>query len=577
MLTRLTVRNFKRFDEVVVDLEGPVLLIGPNNSGKTTALQALALWDLGMRRWREKRSGRGPAQRSGVAVGRRDLFTVPVPDAKHLWRGLRVRQVRREEGKQRTSNIRVDILVEGREGSETWQAGLEFDYANAESFYCRPLRLSPDGKRRMAIPDAARKVRVAYLPPMSGLAAHELRLEPGGVNVRLGEGRTAEVLRNLCFRVHQENPEAWKRLAAAVEKAFGTHLEAPRYNPDRGEITMSYREDGIGLDLTAAGRGMQQTVLLLAHLALNPGSVLLLDEPDAHLEIVRQRETYDLLARTAEESGSQLIVASHSEVLLREAAGRDTVVAFVGRPHRVARRGSQVLKALRDIGYGDFEQARKAGFVLYVEGTTDLGVLRALAARIGNREAERALDSAFVRPVGNEPQQALRHFHGLREAWPQLRGAALFDRLDRSLPDSEGLPMMMWKRREIENYLCSRETLLRFAAASGETPAGSLFERDMGRRRRDAMRVTLEKMQEGLRMAGRAFDPWSPDTKVSDEFLQPLFRLFFRRLGEANRMPKRDFRRLAAHIPDANLDPEIARKLGRIAREYRRSAGPLDF
>ena len=42
MLTRLTVRNFKRFEEVVIDLDSPVLFIGPNNSGKTTALQALA-------------------------------------------------------------------------------------------------------------------------------------------------------------------------------------------------------------------------------------------------------------------------------------------------------------------------------------------------------------------------------------------------------------------------------------------------------------------------------------------------------------------------------------------------------
>jgi len=45
MLTKITIRNFKCFDEVVVDLASPVVFIGPNNSGKTTALQALALWE----------------------------------------------------------------------------------------------------------------------------------------------------------------------------------------------------------------------------------------------------------------------------------------------------------------------------------------------------------------------------------------------------------------------------------------------------------------------------------------------------------------------------------------------------
>ena len=40
-------------------------------------------------------------------------------------------------------------------------------------------------------------------PPMSGLAATETRLDQGAINVRIGEGRTAEVLRNLCYQVRR--------------------------------------------------------------------------------------------------------------------------------------------------------------------------------------------------------------------------------------------------------------------------------------------------------------------------------------------------------------------------------------
>ena len=61
MITRLRVRNFKRFESIDVELGNPVVFIGPNNSGKTTAMQALALWDLGLKRWHEKRGGQGPA------------------------------------------------------------------------------------------------------------------------------------------------------------------------------------------------------------------------------------------------------------------------------------------------------------------------------------------------------------------------------------------------------------------------------------------------------------------------------------------------------------------------------------
>lgn len=44
MITRLSVRNFKLFDEIDLELGDRVVLIGPNNAGKTSALQALGLW-----------------------------------------------------------------------------------------------------------------------------------------------------------------------------------------------------------------------------------------------------------------------------------------------------------------------------------------------------------------------------------------------------------------------------------------------------------------------------------------------------------------------------------------------------
>ncbi len=137
MLTKLICRNFKNFGEVEIELGNPVVFIGPNNSGKTTALQALALWEIGLKRWNEKRKGRAnPEKRPGVAINRRDLISIPVPSARLLWWNLQVRDTERVDGKQRTQNIRIDIIVEGVTASRAWQCGLEFDYANEESFYC---------------------------------------------------------------------------------------------------------------------------------------------------------------------------------------------------------------------------------------------------------------------------------------------------------------------------------------------------------------------------------------------------------------------------------------------------------
>src|SRR3990167_6335356 len=182
MLTRIKIRNFKRFDNVDVELGKAVVLIGPNNSGKTTALQAIALWDIGIRRWNEKRKGKSLKERPGVTVNRRDLVSIPVPVANLLWHDLHTRDVRqsKEDGKlrQKTENVRVDIIIDGVTHDKAWSCGFEFDYANEESFYCRPLRIN-NGSERMPVPDEAGSVRVAFLPPMSGLADREFVKEPG--------------------------------------------------------------------------------------------------------------------------------------------------------------------------------------------------------------------------------------------------------------------------------------------------------------------------------------------------------------------------------------------------------------
>ena len=566
MLTKLTIRNFKRFNEVEVELGNPVVFIGPNNSGKTSAMQALALWDVGVKRWNEKRAGKSaPEKRPGVTINRRDLLAIPHPSALLLWRDLHVRDVRRVEESTQTTNVRIDLLVEGISEDKAWSCGLEFDYANEESFYCRPLRLD-DSKTptRMPVPAQAGSTQIAFLPPMSGLAATETRLDQGAVNVRVGEGRTAEVLRNLCFSVLTDSPDEWASLVKRIDSLFGAELMEPRYVEERGEITMGYRERSSTLDLSSSGRGLQQTLLILAYMYANPGAVILLDEPDAHLEILRQRQIYQLLTEAASERGNQIIAASHSEVLLNEAADKDLVVAFVGKPHRIGDGQSQVRKALAEIGFDQYYQAEQVGWVLYLEGSTDLAVLRAFAKRLGKHEALQALERPFVHYVGNRPSAAANHFHGLREALPNLQGIALFDRLEGGAPDRPPLQCLVWERREIENYLCTQATLEAYAHASAaEAQPIPLFTVAEVDRRLTAMLEAIDEISEALRRLDKG-SPWDTDVKVSDEFLTPLFKTYFDKIGIPNLMEKKNFYELAGYVPDDEIDSEISNKLDAI-------------
>ncbi len=563
MLTKVRIRNFKRFEDVEIELGNPVVFIGPNNSGKTTALQALALWDLGLRRWVEKRGEHPPEKRPGVTINRRDLFGVPVPNANLLWRDLHVRDTQTVAGKPETRNIRIDIVVEAVTSESQWSCGLEFDFANEESFYCRPIRLA-DGAHpgRMPVPAEAMKIKIAFLPPMSGLAANETRLDPGAIDVRLGEGRTAEVLRNLCYQVLTTNNGGWVRLRTQMRELFKVEIEEPLYVRERGEITMTYKDaSACRLDISASGRGLQQTLLLLGHLSLNAGSVLLIDEPDAHLEILRQRQIYQVLADIARAQNSQVVIASHSEVLLNEAAERDVVVAFLGAPHRIDDRGSQLLKSLKEIGFEQYYQAEQTGWVLYLEGATDLAILLALSTVL-DHQAQKVLEKPFVHYVMNQPSKAREHFFGLREAYPGLRGFALFDRLGHSDRESNPhLDQWRWQRREIENYFCYPETLLGWAQVEGEATVGSLFAPEWV----GAMESSISEVEAAMATLGKG-SPWSADAKVSEDFLEPLFELFFRKLKLPNLMRKTNFHVLARHTPRHLIAEEVSAVLSAIVK-----------
>ncbi len=396
---------------------------------------------------------------------------------------------------------------------------------------------------------------------MSGLASEEPEVQPGRISVLLGEGQTAQVLRNLCFQVHQGSPESWQAIVGEMRRTFGVELTEPHRDPARGTIELSYRERNISLDLPSAGRGLQQTLLLLAHLHANPASVLLLDEPDAHLEILRQRQIYSLISETAGRTGSQIVAASHSEVLLNEAADKDVVVAFVGRPHRIDDRGSHVLKSLREIGFEQYYQAEITGFVLYLEGSTDLAILRAVARKF-QHSAMTVLDDPFVHYIQNQPTAATHHFYGLREAKADLRAVAVFDRLGGGLPDGFAIPNKIWRKREIENYLCRREILERYAA--GMEP-DDLVGRAFRATRREAMDEAIRRVEEAFRVLGR--DPWSADEKVSDEFLPRVFTIYFEILKLDDRMNKSNFYTLADFIEPNELDPEFLEVLDLILAE----------
>jgi len=559
MLTKLTIRNFKQFSEVHIELGQTVVFVGPNNSGKTTALQALSLWKFGIKQWNNKKksSATTKGKRTGIVINRNEIITSPIPSSVQFWRDLHTRVGKRNQNnKSITENIRIDIVVCGITNGEKWECGLEFDYANSEFMYCRPI-----GDYNLSS-DIIEQLNISFLPPMSGLTAQEPKWDQGRINVLIGEGQTAQVLRNLCYNLTEEN---FNKVNNHIKSFFGLILNAPKFDPARGELTMSYKnERGAELDLSCGGRGFQQTVLLLAHLYNNPKCVLLLDEPDAHLEVLRQRQMYSLLTNIAKEQGSQIICASHSEVVLNEAAAQDTVIAFTGKPHLLnVNQKSQLRQSLAEIGWEHYSLAEQKGWVLFLEGTTDLAILKVFAKILGH-ESEQFLQNPYLHTVGNSVAESKKHFSALHEAYPKLAAIAIFDRFEPqyNLQTDPRFEITCWKKREIENYFCTENILMKYA--DGKNDNRDLFSLAQKNDKIKAMRTSIDEMTQALTTLGK--NPWSDDIKATDEFLDRLFENYFNKLSQPCTFTKGSYHELASLVSKEDIDPEIIEKLDAIVK-----------
>ncbi|MBM2816695.1 MAG: hypothetical protein HW421_3457 [Ignavibacteria bacterium] len=569
MITKINIRNFKKLENVSFELGNPVVLIGPNNSGKTTILQALSLWDIGMRKWSEKRKDKKAnpkSKRTGVAINRKDLFSLPIPDSKLMWFKQHVREMDTSSGTKKTSNVKIEIKVEGILNYRNWKSFLEFDFSNSESIYCRPLNFGNSVSENEIIDDISYNERIAYLQPMSGLALEEDKLTPGSIDVRVGMGKTADVLRNIIFQLI--NPERsgsnnglseqnWDKLKRHIKSKFLIEINKPEFLPDTGLISMNYFENGIKYDLSSGGRGFHQTLLLLSYLYSYPGRIILIDEPDAHLEVIRQREIYNLLVEVAKEQSSQLIMASHSEVVLQQAGDADTVVAIYGNETQNLNNNqeiSQFKKSLTEIGWDKYYYAKLTGHILYMEDSTDFLMLNEFS-KLLNHPLYELLGRVNVHFLSNNlPNDAIKHFYGLKQVIKDLKGVALFDRLDRET-DEPNLKILTWKKKEFENYFAFPSVIRRFI----EPHNLDLFNQS----NMDIIEVAIRN-NTPPRALKNSSDKWWFDTKLSDDYLENIFSEFYSKLGIKNEFNKGRYFELIKFLEPEEIDSEIIEKLNEI-------------
>jgi len=588
-LRYIEIEHFKTFEEKIrIELGHPAVLIGPNNAGKTSVIQALALWNRGIQAWYVKKGQPGlkdKRERISAGINRLNILEIPVSETRFLWTHTRVRRG--------NTPIEMTINVGLEYKGKVLDCRLVFKQRDNEVIHCRPCPGTVGHEELLAF---AAGLRFSLLSPMSGIEMDEPLLQEGRINVLMGQGQTARVLRNLCYKVTENDTEYgtsdWSSIQDLVKKLFPVELKRPQLNVKRGDLFLKYHQEGIDhdLDISLAGRGLQQILLVLAYLYSHKRSILLIDEPDAHLEILRQKQVYEILKDVAHENQCQVVIATHSEVILEDAVETNLTLLINGEAVNLATQ-TDMRHALRTFGIEHYYKARLLPRILYIEGSTDLANLKSLAKKLQHNAYEilsGKLHYYYIRDTvpGNSPEKRLdrlggaylnykQHFHALKHFVQDFKGIAVFDSDGRDVRDmiESDLAVVYWKNYELENYFITPELILKFIETRYESEA-PLFKSTAYSRMKEIIdqRLLIEvfandknQLQEFRRTSKNLRRTLLRNLKMS-KFADQVFEEFAKSQDQPILLKKGEFYQLIEFMDIEDIPGEVTEKLDLIVQ-----------
>lgn len=478
MIRRFTIEGFKRFEHgTVIDLDDVTVLVGANNSGKSTILHALILFQYCVETTR-RINGNGPEPKQ-LALGRRsvspDEFGVlPVADPGDLWPNGRVQT----KNKPNTLMLRAEFDNRATIGFQ-----LQLDY---NRFHIVP---STRGPWREAID--GREIRL--IPIFSGFLPREEYLTLPARRDRLRLQRHGEMVRNLLWDLREHAVARWNTLQELLKELFPESAVSVEFDLEVDRfLNATYRDRVLTRerDVMTAGSGFHQALQILASVLAPGAGTVLVDEPDAHLHARLQERLVRILARLGSEEQVQFILATHSPQLLNAAPEGTVRVCMDGRVAALRVQPEQ-LRLLEELGAMDRMEIvplLTSRAVVFVENKRDRNLLQDFARKHWGEKKQqdvwRGLTflytyqspvDAGVLDLGRQVRDLLNS-SGITSGRP-VRMVAIGDRdyrtdasrravlrthAGRAGTDAYRLDfkLLLWDANEIENYLLDRTAIL---------------------------------------------------------------------------------------------------------------------
>ena len=300
MLKTLTIKRFKGIENLDLELKDINIIVGSNNSGKSSILQAIhfAVSIAQSRKLLGDQSSMTSETVSFTIASQQILYT-PLNDVMSL-------AMNRQLTQGNTKAITIEFELEsGYQGSVMVKRGKN-----------KNLSISLSGQQVISYLEDIKLPFSVYVPGLAGISKTESFVAYGLLLRAVARGDANLVLRNVLYKLKQDTNK-WQLFMSSLQEVFPDTDILVKFDDSVDEfIDVVMNKNSIELPLDSAGTGFLQTTQIFSYIYWFEPKVVLLDEPDSHLHPNNQRSLAKVLTQIARDKSIQVLIATHSRHIL---------------------------------------------------------------------------------------------------------------------------------------------------------------------------------------------------------------------------------------------------------------------
>lgn len=448
--TSVRYHNFKAFKNYSVSLKKFNVLVGPNNSGKSTILGSFRILSEGLKRAAHRKPEFIETEfysNWGYVIS---LEGLPIA----------TENVFHNYNDSEPASIRFRL-------SSGNELQLYFPEINKCHLFCDnegPAIRSPSNFRKQY------NAGIGFVPVLGPVDHDEPLYQKEAARLALLATGASRNFRNIWYYYPEEFKE-FRELLSLTWPSMDIEQPELDYTQEKAKLHMFCPEERFPRELFWAGFGFQVWCQMLTFIVKSKNiSLFIIDEPDIYLHSDLQRQLVSILKTL----GPDILIATHSTEIISETEPDDLLI--INKKFSSAKRikdPNQLQNVFGVLGSSlnpTLTQLAKSKRVVFVEGK-DFQILSLFARRLRKNQVANRSDFAVV-PVGGFNAQKVRDFSKGIELTigSEILKAVVFDRDYRSaqevkeeLKNLKRVVTFAWihNRKEIENYLLDHNAIIR--------------------------------------------------------------------------------------------------------------------